>query len=65
MVKKYAKKITAVLTAVTIIFSMLLYFPSGTISNISFGLTASAAEITNDLTLSAVTGDPKGYTNEG
>ncbi|MGN0449520.1 MAG: hypothetical protein ACI4G0_04080, partial [Ruminococcus sp.] len=46
MVKTYAKKITAIMTAVTIIFSMLLYFPSGTFSNISFGLTASAAEIT-------------------
>ena len=46
MVKKYAKKITAIMAAVTIIFSMLLYFPSGTFSNISFGLKASAAEIT-------------------
>ena len=46
MVKTYAKKITAIMTAVTIIFSMLLYFPSGTFNNISFGLKASAAEIT-------------------
>ena len=46
MVKTYAKKITAILTAVTIIFSMLLYFPDGTFSDISFGLKASAAEIT-------------------
>lgn len=46
MAKTYAKKITAFMTAVTIVFSMMLYFPSGTFSNIGFGLTASAAEIT-------------------
>ncbi|MGN0488119.1 MAG: GLUG motif-containing protein [Ruminococcus sp.] len=47
MVKTYAKKITAIMTAVTIIFSMLLYFPGGTFSNIGFGLTVSAATITS------------------
>ncbi|MGN0634146.1 MAG: hypothetical protein ACI4JW_09800, partial [Oscillospiraceae bacterium] len=46
MVKTYTKKITAFMSVVTMLFSMLLYFPGGTFGNISFGLKASAATIT-------------------
>ena len=64
MVKTYAKKITAFMSVVAMLFSMLLYFPGGTFSNISFGLKASAAESINGFTLSAVAGTPKGNSGE-
>lgn len=54
----------ACLSAVVMVIAMLLYFPGGIFSNISFGLKASAEGTTNDLTLSAVAGEPKGLTNE-
>ncbi|MGN0582621.1 MAG: GLUG motif-containing protein, partial [Oscillospiraceae bacterium] len=45
MVKMYAKKITAFMSVVTMLLSMLLYFPGGMFSTY-FGLKASAVEIT-------------------
>ena len=45
MLKTRTKKITAFMSVVAMLFSMLLYFPSG-IFSIDFGLKASAATIT-------------------
>ncbi len=60
----FSKRIFSIMLSLLMVLSMLLYFPSGTFSNISFGLKASAAESTNDFTLSAVAGTPKGNSGE-
>ena len=60
----FSKRIFSIMLSLLMVLSMMLYFPSGIFSNISFGLKASAEGTTNDFTLSAVTGDPKGNSNE-
>ena len=46
MANTHTKKITAFMSVVAMLLSMLLYFPSGTFGDIDIGLKASAAEIT-------------------
>ncbi len=60
----FSKRIFSIMLSLLMVLSMLLYFPSGIFSNISFGLKASAEGTTNDFTLSAITGAPKGNSNE-
>lgn len=55
----FSKRIFSIMLSLLMVLSMMLYFPSGIFSNISFGLKASAEGTTNDFTLSAVAGDPK------
>ena len=64
MLRAQTKKITAFLSVVAMVLSMLLYFPSGTFGDIDIGLKASAEGTTTDFTLSAVIGNPKGISNE-
>ncbi|WP_317336791.1 GLUG motif-containing protein, partial [uncultured Ruminococcus sp.] len=60
----FSKRIFSIMLSLLMVLSMLLYFPGGTFSNMGFGLKANAEGNTNDFTLSAVTGDPKGNSNE-
>ena len=59
MVKTHTKKITAFLSVVAMLFSMLLYFPGGTFSSHDLGLTVSA-EGEEGVTFTAIAGTGDG-----
>lgn len=54
----------ACLSAVGMAMAMLLYFPGGTFGDTEWGQKASAEGTTNDLTLSAIAGDPEGFLDD-